>query len=434
MDKDQSTNSHKLSYESLWKAIIRPPRDIYSPEDLGPIFFRVKDKTYIRKDLEIVDFQGLLLKVSIIEPDPSCRPKEIMPIVIYLHANASSRIEGLNIQKYLLKHDINLCVFDFEGSGHSEGEYISLGFHEKNQVKTIVNLLEKYKGVGNIGIWGRSMGAVTALLFASMDNRIKALVVDSPFCDFRRLAKETCLKQIKVPGFLVEGAISIIGKSVFNRNGMKINEIKAIEEVKNCKVPVIFIHALDDDLVPFNHSEELIKNYAGKDKVLKTVHGGHNGKRPTTLMEFVGNFFNRHLWDNVNENNNNNIYNSNDNIDLIIDDSQKEENEGFDDDQLIYNNFPKTRGKTIYDDLKLSNKVNNTGIKTESNENKKEKMYYGFLYVENEKNKNNSNVNNIINNNQNNNINVEGNVKRKTIYDDLNIKVKNTENEINKKK
>ena len=47
-----------------------------------------------------------------------------------------------------------------------------------------------------------------------MDKRIKCTVVDSPFSEFRKLAKEMVLNQVKIPGFLVEGTLSIIGKSV----------------------------------------------------------------------------------------------------------------------------------------------------------------------------------------------------------------------------
>ena len=35
-------SSKKITYESLWKAIIRPPRDYYTEEDLGPSFFNIK--------------------------------------------------------------------------------------------------------------------------------------------------------------------------------------------------------------------------------------------------------------------------------------------------------------------------------------------------------------------------------------------------------
>ncbi len=295
MKNDAVKKPEKITYESLWKAIIRPPRDDYEEEELGSPVFTIEKRHYIRKDFELLNFQGYLIKVSMIEPDVRERPQEIMPCVIYLHANASSRIEGLHIRRFLLKRNINLCVFDFQGSGMSEGDYISLGYHEKNQVKNIVDFVEKYPGVGKIGLWGRSMGAATSLIYTSMDKRIKATVADSPFCDFRKLAKEMVLNQVKIPGFLVEGALSIIGKSVKNRNGMDINEIKAIEAVKKSEVPVIFIHASDDELVPYHHSEDLFKNYKGKDKILKTVNGGHNGRRPPSLMENVGDFFAIHL-------------------------------------------------------------------------------------------------------------------------------------------
>ena len=295
MKNEALKKPNKITYEVLWKAIIRPPRDEYIEEELGFPNFTIENRRYIRKDFELLNFQGYLLKVSMIEPDPKERPQDIMPCVIYLHANASSRIEGLHVRRFLLKRNINLCIFDFQGSGLSEGEYISLGYHEKHQVKNIVDFVEKYPGVGKIGLWGRSMGAATALIYANMDKRIKAIVVDSPFEDFRKLAKEMVLGQIKLPGFLVEGAISIIGKSVKNRNGMDINDIKAIDAVKNCDIPIIFIHAKDDELVPYHHSEDLIKNYKGKNKILKTVNGGHNGRRVNHLMEYVGDFFAKHL-------------------------------------------------------------------------------------------------------------------------------------------
>ena len=295
MKNDAIKKPNKITYETLWKAIIRPPRDEYSEDELGLSQFSIDKRRFIRKDFELLNFQGYLLKVSMIEPDPKERPQDIMPCVIYLHANASSRIEGLHIRRFLLRRNINLCVFDFQGSGLSEGEYISLGYHEKHQVKNIVDFVEKYPGVGKIGLWGRSMGAATSLIYTSMDKRIKATVVDSPFEDFRKLAKEMVLGQIKLPGFLVEGAISIIGKSVKNRNGMDINEIKPIEAVKKCEAPIIFIHARDDELVPYHHSEDLIKNYKGTDKVLKSVNGGHNGRRPSPLLDFVGDFFAKHL-------------------------------------------------------------------------------------------------------------------------------------------
>ena len=365
--------SEKITYESLWKAIIRPPRDYYREDDLGSNIFNFSGRSYIRKDFEIVDFRGKILKVSFIEPELKDRPCDIMPCVIYVHANASSRLEGINMKRYLLKNSINICAFDFEGSGYSEGEYISLGYHEKNQLRNIVDFVEKYPGVGDIGLWGRSMGAATTLIYASMDKRIKAIVVDSPFSDFRKVAKETVLNQVHVPGFLVEGAISIIGKSVFKRNGMKINDIKAIEAVKKCIIPVIFIHARDDEIVKFQHSLDLFNNYAGNEKELKEVVGGHNGRRNPVILESVGRFFARHL---INENDTNDIftiayYEDNNGINEDSKNDNSDENYKFDLNQR--------KRKTIYEEWGIGHNKLNTGYN-----NRKE--YNSFSYKMTNKN------------------------------------------------
>ena len=413
--------SEKITYESLWKAIIRPPRDYYREEDLGPSAFDLNGRLYIRKDFEIVDFRGKLLKVSFIEPDIKERPSDIMPCVIYIHANSSSRVEGINMKKYLLKNDINVCAFDFEGSGYSEGEYISLGYHEKFQVRNIVDFVEKYPGVGEIGLWGRSMGAATTLIYASMDERIKAIVVDSPFSDFRRVAKEMCLAQVKVPGFLIEGAISIIGKSVYKKNGMKINEIKAIEAVKNCYIPVIFIHARDDDIVKFQHSLDLFQNYAGKDKELKDVYGGHNGKRSTFLMENVGRFFAKHLKNKDSETNNDNTINNktqeDNNYYPCSPEIENKNNE--------YYNFDlnQRKKKTIYEEWGFQNKnIYNQNYKTPTNND--------INNLNNNINKNNNN-NNMINKEKNEKEGEENVNKNQEITN--NNAYSNTESEVNNK-
>ena len=286
----------KISYETLWKAIIRPPRDEYYTDELGPSTFKLLNKTYHRKDYTILNEQGLKLKLSFIEPDPQNRPTEIMPVVIYLHANSSCRIEGLDMKNLLLVNNINLCVFDFAGSGQSEGEYISLGYYEQKDTKCVIDFIEKQPGVGKIGLWGRSMGAATCLLYAGSDKkkRISCICVDSPFADFRRLAKEMCLNIIKIPHFFIDIAISVIGKTVKNKNGTNINKIKPIKCVENILVPAIFVHAVNDELVPFQHSVDLCQVYEGEKKLIP-CEGGHNSKREKFVIVEIVRFFYKYL-------------------------------------------------------------------------------------------------------------------------------------------
>lgn len=88
---------------------------------------------------------------------------------------------------YLLPANITLFCFDFAGCGNSEGEYISLGWYERDDLNMIVEYLRKERRVSTIGLWGRSMGAVTALLHGDRDPSIAGMVLDSPFSDMKVL-------------------------------------------------------------------------------------------------------------------------------------------------------------------------------------------------------------------------------------------------------
>ena len=52
-------------------------------------------------------------------------------------------------------------------SGVSEGEYVTLGHHEQDDIKTVVEYLENTGLVTTICLWGRSMGAVSSLLYSA---------------------------------------------------------------------------------------------------------------------------------------------------------------------------------------------------------------------------------------------------------------------------
>jgi len=220
-----------------------------------------------------------------------------MPVVIYLHGNSSSRLEGLRMAHILLKNDINLFIFDFAGSGISEGEYISLGYHEKDDIKTVIDFLERIPGVGKIGLWGRSMGAATTMLYAHNDKRIKAICMDSPFADFSKLAKELCLKQVsKLPGFLIDAAMSLVRSTVKKKNGLDIYKLKPINCAEKTTIPAFFIHALNDELINIEHSIELCEKYGGE-KSLNSCNGGHNSVRPREICDKIGEFFSKYLND-----------------------------------------------------------------------------------------------------------------------------------------
>ena len=128
-------------YNSLWKAIIRPPRASYKYKDLGPTEFKSAGMSCIRTDLELKGARGHIMQCSHSEPLEIIRKWHDMPCVIYMHGNSSCRLEAQDLISFLLPANITLFAFDFPGCGRSEGEYISLGWHERNDVAVIINYL-----------------------------------------------------------------------------------------------------------------------------------------------------------------------------------------------------------------------------------------------------------------------------------------------------
>jgi dipeptidyl aminopeptidase/acylaminoacyl peptidase len=90
-------------------------------------------------------------------------------------------------------------TFDFSGSGNSDGPMPSLGYHERDDISIVVQYLLDCPIVSSIGLWGRSMGAVAALLYTADDPTISFVVADSPFSSLKTLALDIMTGPFHLP-------------------------------------------------------------------------------------------------------------------------------------------------------------------------------------------------------------------------------------------
>ena len=285
------------SYDDLWKAIIRPGRDIYEQSELGPFKFEISNKCYKRTDFELINNRGLKIMCSFWEPFDEEREKIILPCVIYLHGNSSSRCEAYAEVKYLLPKNICLFSFDFCGCGKSEGDYISLGYYEKDDVKCIIEYLQKSKKVGKIALWGRSMGAVTAIMYASEHPEdISALVLDSGFYSLKKLIYELVKSKVNLPDFLIEQVLKKVKETIKEKAGFQLEHLETFLYAKNCKTPAFFCHGEDDNFVNQDHCKNLFNDYQGEKKI-KIVKGKHNTARPKDLKVEIVSFLEKYIKD-----------------------------------------------------------------------------------------------------------------------------------------
>ena len=294
-EKIKAEMKKEKNYKALWKAIIRPERDIYPNSQLGPKYFKIGRRSFKRTDIILENARNLQIKCSHFEPTDHERVERKLPCVIYLHGNSSSRTEALPILPSILPQNITVFALDFAGSGKSEGEYISLGWYERDDLQSAIFYLRNTDRTSTIGLWGRSMGAATALLHAERDPSIAGIVLDSPFTDLNVLAKELTRAYVKyLPSFMTSILLKILRKTIKKKAMFDIKDISPIKHVANSYIPALFCAAKLDDFIRPHHSEQLYEKYAG-DKNIIYVEGDHNSERPTFLMDSVSIFFHNTL-------------------------------------------------------------------------------------------------------------------------------------------
>eukprot|EP01012_Entosiphon_sulcatum_P015701 TRINITY_DN2066_c0_g1_i1.p1 TRINITY_DN2066_c0_g1~~TRINITY_DN2066_c0_g1_i1.p1 ORF type:complete len:403 (-),score=41.10 TRINITY_DN2066_c0_g1_i1:135-1343(-) len=287
----------KLSkaWDDLCDLIIRPQRALYAEEHLGPRVFRLGDRVFHRTDLTLENPRGMTLHCSHFEPVPSQRPAVRLPVVIYLHGNCGCRLDGIDAVPLLLPLNITVFTVDFTGSGWSEGDYVSLGFFERQDLAAIVEHLGCAGTVSRIGLWGRSMGAATSIMYGSRDPTIAAIVADSPFSSLTEIM-EDIVETYKswIPKGATRLAIKMVRRTILQKAHFDLKDLNTLQSARNCKVPILIAHAQDDDFVRISHAEAVAEAYKGE-KMFIRFAGDHNSERPEFFHDAVVSFYLQHL-------------------------------------------------------------------------------------------------------------------------------------------
>lgn len=290
--------SIKAVYQQFVHTIIRPPRHHYPIEQLGPKEFTFCGKRFQRLDFTLTNPRNLKFECSLWEPVPSDRHSERLPCVIYMHGNSSCRLESLSALSVILGMGATLMALDFVGSGLSEGEYVTLGAFEKDDLATAIEYLRNSQKTSTIALWGRSMGAATALLHAERDPSIAGMILDSSFSDLSLLADELVDQARKqgvfAPSFAVYLLSKFIRSSVQKTAGFDIKTLSPIEHADRCFVPALFIAAEHDQFITPKHSQSICEKYGG-DKNFILVEGDHNSIRPRYMYDSVAIFLQQTL-------------------------------------------------------------------------------------------------------------------------------------------
>lgn len=308
------------TWARLVNLVIRPPRADYSPDASLPggssRRFRISGEICKRVDLiletrgardggdddacrRIDEARSMRVQCSHYVPE-SVPPNAKLPCVIYLHGNSGSRCDAADVVFKLLPRRVTVFALDLGGSGLSDGEYVTLGVREILDVDAVVKHLRAQGKTSKIGLWGQSMGAVTALLYSHRDPSIAGIVLDSPFSSLETLVLELVetynmrSKFMTVPSYMTKIAYSFLRSSIKRRAKFDVKELDPLKLAPESFSPALFAHGVNDDFISPKHGKALHEAYAG-DKDIFNFEGDHNSARPEAFYEKAAVFFNATL-------------------------------------------------------------------------------------------------------------------------------------------
>ena len=193
---------------------------------------------------------------------------------IILHGYRSNPSSVLTIGEHFSEKGYNVLIPSMRACADSEGEYVGMGWLDKEDLKCWINLIIEENKNAEIILHGSSMGAATVLM-ASGDElpaNVKNIIADSGYTSVWDIFASEAKARFNLPEFPVLNMFQIVA----NRKAKyDIKEASSLEQVKKSKTPILFIHGDKDDFVPEYMCEKLCDaTNCKKEKII--IHGaGH---------------------------------------------------------------------------------------------------------------------------------------------------------------
>lgn len=183
---------------------------------------------------------------------------ETAPCILLFSGFASHKAELLGISSNLYRDGFAIMLIDFRGTGRSPGELVTMGHNETVDASAALDWLTAEIPEASIGVMGYSMGGSVALMLASTDSRIEAVVSDSAFATQRDIFGHHVRRKT---GIWPEPIVTVAGPMLRRRHGRSYDDFAPATLVHRISPrPLLLIHSKDDQIVPVSHAMEIWSN------------------------------------------------------------------------------------------------------------------------------------------------------------------------------
>jgi dipeptidyl aminopeptidase/acylaminoacyl peptidase len=182
---------------------------------------------------------------------PGARSEAIV-LVHGIHANRAYLLPQARI---LAEAGYPLLLIDLRGHGKSEEALMTYGYNEALDVQVAVAYLLALPEIDQVAVLGHSLGAAAVVRAAAMDDRLKAIVIQSSYSSLSQAVEDSFENFSLFPRRPF--APMIIALAEF-RTGVKLSQVNSSRDLAAMRPrPVLVIHSADDNLFPLHHAQQM---------------------------------------------------------------------------------------------------------------------------------------------------------------------------------
>ena len=270
-------------FDSTTKNKTKHAKDLSFGQKLQALFFGINNPRPETRKIPNEKFETIKLKSNKAIECWLIKTGTTKGFVILFHGYGGEKSSMLDKADIFLSLGYNTLLVDFMGSGGSDGNQTTIGFHEAEEVKTAFEYLED-QGETNIILFGTSMGAA-AIMKAQNDYNLKvnSIIIECPFGTMLETVQAR-FSSMNVPHFPMAHLLVFWGGVQNDFNAFKHNPA---EYAKSISCPVLLLSGEKDDRVSMKEIRRIFTNLKGIKKLKTYPLAGHENYLNNYKIEWI---------------------------------------------------------------------------------------------------------------------------------------------------
>ena len=167
----------------------------------------------------------------------------------------------------------NILAPDARGYGMSEGKYTGLGWCEHYDLISWINYLVNLDPLAEIVLFGMNVGAASVMNAVGdyLPRNVKCAIAEGGYKEIKDIIQAQVQDITKFNGKFVMPSVDFYVRQVLH---FSLNDISTQRQLRNSVTPMLFLHGLQDRIIPISHAYDNYYSCASKKEMYVSEQGG----------------------------------------------------------------------------------------------------------------------------------------------------------------